>query len=131
MFSKSGTNTPNPSSSINKIQYHEQLDETITWIKDWYSPNLSTDPLSQEDAMNDAVRLKGWYKTNINHKNSKNQLTYNPVDTLDLNQWRYYKEIDNTSTNIDNDSSTNETNDDNMEIDKELGSAIRFDDQFS
>lgn len=138
MFSKSGTNTPNPGASYNKVQYHEQLDETITWIKDWYSPNLSID--LSEDPMNDAVRLKGWYKTNINHKSHKHPLNYNPVDALDLNEWRYYKESEQTEGNSNNNSSGSsndggstdgEMNGDNMDVDKDLGAAIRCEDQFA
>ncbi|EGW35161.1 uncharacterized protein SPAPADRAFT_48195 [Spathaspora passalidarum NRRL Y-27907] len=128
MFSKSGTNTPIPGgvAHINKIQYHEQLDETITWIKDWYSPNLSND--LSDDAINDSVRLKGWYKTNINHKNG-NSLAYNPDDVLNLNEWKYYTES-TSMTDSNQSSSSDSSNGSAMDVDevKQLGAAIRYED---
>ncbi|RCK55899.1 hypothetical protein Cantr_05785 [Candida viswanathii] len=126
MFSQSGTQTPVPSSQhgnqLQKIQFHEVLGETVTWVNDWYLPNLSNSPsrhidtttaattgaaaaaaaaavlsqagLAEDDsatpAISDSIRLKGWHKTNINHKQSSNVL--NPNDILDLSKWKYFKD---------------------------------------
>ncbi|RLV92546.1 hypothetical protein JA1_003084 [Spathaspora sp. JA1] len=126
MFSKSGTNTPVPggatASNLHKIQYHEPLDETITWIKDWYCPNLSND--LSDDAINDSVRLKGWYKTNINHKNGN--VLYNPDDVLNLNDWKYYRDTPMSKET----SGQTSSEDSNMDIDevKKLGAAIKYED---
>lgn len=127
MFSQSGTNTPIPS-NVNVVQYHEQLGETVTWVKDWYSPNLTSN--SSEDGISDSVRLKGWFRTNMNHKNSSS-LSYSHQDVLDLNQWRYHKTSIHAveSTNSVSDSTglvdTNEESQAKVSS-KELESAIKF-----
>lgn len=109
MFSQSGTQTPVPSSQhgnqLQKVQFHEVLGETVTWVNEWYLPNLITSsnlgesnvivnqPSLEDDsatpAISDSIRLKGWHKTNINHKQSNNVL--NPNDILDLSTWKYFK----------------------------------------
>ena len=150
MFSHSGTQTPvsasyqqqsQPHQLQNKVQFHEQLDETITWINDWYSPNLinnntirdanynksgqfvhysvdtnkghqghsnrvSTINNFEEEnstpAVNDSIRLKGWHRTNLNHKHGESNEHYNnlnPSDVLDLNKWRYFNEVNQNENN--------------------------------
>lgn len=86
MFSASGTNTPIPFNA--NTPFHEQLGETVTWIRDWYSPNLD---LESETTI-DTVKLKGWYKTNINHKNNPS-IKLSVDDTLDLESWKYLPPI--------------------------------------
>ncbi|KAK6456790.1 uncharacterized protein RJT20DRAFT_126846 [Scheffersomyces xylosifermentans] len=127
MFSQSGTNTP-ISSGFNAVQYHEQLGETVTWIKDWYTPNLSN--TSSDDAIAESVKLKGWFKTNINHKNTAS-LNANPHDTLDLNEWKYYKDVPITDHSNRSPSSVSnfvkdEEESKGMVSNKELESAIKF-----
>lgn len=142
MFSQSGTQTPVPSSQhgnqLQKIQFHEVLGESITWVNDWYLPNLcnnsnqldstisniptantttttttSSSSLNQTGldddigtpAISDLIILKGWHKTNINHKQSNNIL--NPNDILDLSKWKYFKipvieEPENTTNGSEN-----------------------------
>lgn len=80
MFSHSQSQTPIPSG----IQYHEKLAETVTWVKDWYTPQLT---LNTENVPN-LIRLKGWYKTNINHK-AGTSLRLSEDDVLDLSNWKY------------------------------------------
>lgn len=150
MFSHSGTQTPvsasyqqqlQPHQLQNKVQFHEQLDETITWINDWYSPNLinnsnvkeinysksgqfvsysvdtnkthqgqsnrvsainNFEEESSTPAINDSVRLKGWHRTNLNHKqgdNNENSNNLNPNDVLDLTKWRYFNEFNQNENN--------------------------------
>lgn len=87
MFSASGTNTPIPYNA--NTPFHEQLGETVTWIRDWYSPNLDL----ESDSTIDTVKLKGWFKTNINHKNDPSiKLSIN--DTLDIEKWKYLPPVE-------------------------------------
>ncbi|KAL6453277.1 hypothetical protein SBY92_004844 [Candida maltosa Xu316] len=112
MFSQSGTQTPVPSSQqpqAHKVQFHEILGETVTWVNDWYLPNLTNSPTPivalnttevnlpanlDEDratpAISDSIRLKGWHKINKNHK--QDTAVLNPNDILDLTKWKYFRE---------------------------------------
>ncbi|KAK6200095.1 uncharacterized protein RJT21DRAFT_40256 [Scheffersomyces amazonensis] len=97
MFSNSGTSTPVLSNNTTTMQYninphHEPLDDTVTWVKDWYSPALTTSAQDDGTSLVESVKLKGWFKTNLNHK-KPNRNNYNPNDILDLNQWKYYKGV--------------------------------------
>ena len=61
----------------------------MTWIRDWYSPNLDL----ESDSTIDTVKLKGWFKTNINHKNDPSiKLSIN--DTLDIEKWKYLPPVE-------------------------------------
>lgn len=76
MFSVSGTSTPVP--NFITVTHHEQLGPNVTWINDWYSI--------------DNVALKGWFKTNINHKNNPS-VRPDDRDILDLNEWRFQPQL--------------------------------------
>lgn len=80
MYSHSQSQTPIPSG----ISYHEKLAETVTWVKDWYTPQLT---LTSENVPN-LIRLKGWFKTNMNHK-AASTLRLSQDDVLDLANWKY------------------------------------------
>lgn len=83
MFSQSQSQTPIPAGN-----YHEKLAETVTWVKDWYVPVLSS---NNENTMASLMRLMGWFKTNINHKGVVD-LSINEKDVLDLSQWHYQQQ---------------------------------------
>lgn len=83
MFSHSQSQTPIPTQG----QYHEKLAETVTWVKDWYIPQLP----SSSESIPQSIRLKGWFKTNINHKSST-QLRLSSDDVIDLSSWKYIKD---------------------------------------
>lgn len=80
MFSHSQSQTPIPAGN-----YHEKLAETVTWVKDWYVPVLLS---NNENNMANSMRLMGWFKTNMSHK-QVTDLTINDNDVLDLNQFPY------------------------------------------
>lgn len=80
MFTASQSQTPVPSAA----PYHEKLAETVTWVRDWYTPDLS----STSDNVPSLIKIKGWFKTNINHK-AATSLKLSQDDVLDLSKWKY------------------------------------------
>lgn len=55
------------------MPFHVQLGENVTWVNDWYSF--------------DNANLKGWVKTNVNHKSG---VKLEPTDIIDLSKWKYH-----------------------------------------
>ncbi|KAI5951627.1 hypothetical protein KGF54_004701 [Candida jiufengensis] len=129
MFSQSGTSTPVPSSASsqnkNVIPIHDQINDSITWVYDWYSPNFNnpfsnnmtngnynidtnngstindsttanTTNIQNDNLQNfNSLKLKGWFKTNFNHKSNtfKQQiLTNDSYLNLNSNKWKYLKD---------------------------------------
>ncbi|KAI3405820.2 hypothetical protein KGF56_001427 [Candida oxycetoniae] len=135
MFSQSGTNTPVPSSKNNApLPIHDTICESITWVNDWFSPsfinvntvsfstenqagNGSTDPQFIGNNTGSSLHLKGWFKTNQNHRqDTLKQAPINSCFDLTSSKWKYLK----TTT-------TNEDVTDSDELDKDTESVKRED----
>lgn len=87
MFSQSQSQTPIPAGN-----YHEKLADTVTWVNDWYVPALSS---NNETTMASLMRLKGWFKTNKQHK-VINDLAIQDNEVLDLSQFPYLLVVEAT-----------------------------------
>ncbi|KAK6460655.1 hypothetical protein DFJ63DRAFT_320802 [Scheffersomyces coipomensis] len=140
----STNNHYHPHHNRNYNPRHEPVDDTVTWVKDWYSPTLVSSQSKDDDStasLVDSIKLKGWVKTNLNHKllnqssSSSNSNVYNPNDILDLNQWKYYngvpitdhsrkssivdRVLDNDDDEEDDEGSNANNNDEDIEDDED------------
>lgn len=71
-----------------------RMNNPITWIKDWYTPEVNSPPF-QSNGPNfepQSIKLKGWHKTNVDSNNDP-AVKFDSADTLDLNNWKYYEEV--------------------------------------
>ncbi|CAK9435513.1 uncharacterized protein LODBEIA_P02400 [Lodderomyces beijingensis] len=110
MFSNSESNTPAPTSKNATVPIHETIGESITWVNDWFSPNFnslntsnmllsnagseSCEPQYLNSNNANSLQLRGWFKTNHNHKPGDFK-TQEGHDFLDLSssKWRYLKNL--------------------------------------
>ncbi|KAI5969946.1 hypothetical protein CANMA_000986 [Candida margitis] len=91
MFSQSGTNTPVPSSRNVPIPIHDTIGESITWINDWFSPDFNHADKGEEIQNANSLQLKGWVKTNQNHKSNTLRNGLNSYIELNQSKWSYLK----------------------------------------
>lgn len=114
-MSKAGAFTPRP----------DHMNSSITWVKDWYAPETSN--ISTPNS--GGLKLKGWHKTNVNSNNDP-AVKFEARDTLDLNSWKYYKEVaivDHTQTESETIGDNQISNDEPSK--EELGSALNVKDE--
>lgn len=78
---RAGSFTPGPS----------HMNSSVTWVKDWYTPEISSMLFQNNGASFESVKLKGWYKTSVNINNSP-AVKFDSDDVLDLKNWKYHKE---------------------------------------
>ncbi|CAI5756673.1 unnamed protein product [Candida verbasci] len=122
--SQQDTDTPQPQSqpqSQPQYQIHEQLNDSITWVKDWHSPFIKHQRILEQDS---PIKIKSWYKTNINHKNlSDNNLNY----FLDLTKFKYFKNVDiDLNSNNSSDNQSQKSEDHHSAENQEFSNAIKL-----
>ncbi|WLF77136.1 hypothetical protein PVL30_000845 [Lodderomyces elongisporus] len=114
MFSQSGTGTPVPTNAKNApVPIHDTIGDSVTWVYDWYSPNFneantgaivmsktgreSTEIQYLNNNNIGPLQLKGWFKTNHNHKSGFAKYDQDANATLDLTEakWQYMRKFSN------------------------------------
>lgn len=126
---RAGSFTPGPN----------HMNTSITWVKDWYSPDVNNTSFQNNGGSFEpqSIKLKGWHKTSVDSNNNP-AVKFDSADTLDLNNWKYYKEVAITNhsedgigpgNSLSEDVSKNGVDEDNTVSKDELSSALSIKNQ--
>ncbi|KAG7194694.1 uncharacterized protein KQ657_004371 [Scheffersomyces spartinae] len=83
MYSRGSTATPAPA------RRHEALSERVTWVNDWYTPDMG----SGDGSIPSELKLKGWYRVSSGHT-TQASLQLSQDDSLSLQNHAYMKTVE-------------------------------------
>ncbi|CUM53171.1 uncharacterized protein AC631_04876 [Debaryomyces fabryi] len=112
---RGGSFTPGPS----------HMNSSITWVKDWYIPEITNTSFQNNGGSFEpqSIKLKGWHRTSVDSNNNP-AVKFDSDDTLDLNNWKYYKVVAITNHSEDEGVAENSNGEGDIASKDELSSAL-------